>query len=218
MTRKQFNLIVFDWDGTLIDSTPHIIRSIQRACQDLGFPVPDSASASYIIGLELHDALQIAVPALDPSQYFLLAERYRVHYLSGDLHIKLFPGVREMLNELCAADYLLAIATGKSRGGLNRALNLVQLMTMFDATRCADESFSKPHPAMLHSLMQELGQDAARTLMIGDTTHDLQMASNAGIAAVAVSYGAHPAEKLGKLKPNFCARDVESLAHWLHEH
>ncbi|CAG7598467.1 HAD-IA family hydrolase [Candidatus Vallotia tarda] len=217
MARKQFDLIVFDWDGTLIDSITHITRSIQLACRDLNFPVPDSLLVSYIIGLELHNALQIAVPTLDPSQYFLLAERYRFYYLSSDLHIKLFAGVREMLDELCGADYLLAIATGKSRVGLNRALDLVRLRTIFHATRCADESFSKPHPAMLYELTQELGQTANRTLMIGDTTHDLQMAANAGIAAVAVSYGAHSAERLTKLKPHFCAEDVESLVHWLRE-
>ncbi|MCG1053974.1 HAD-IA family hydrolase [Mycetohabitans sp. B5] len=218
MTRKQFDLIVFDWDGTLMDSTAHITRSIQRACRDLGLPVPDALSASYVIGLGLRDALQIAAPTLDPIDYPRLAQRYRFHYLSGDPHIELFAGVREMLDELRGAGYLLAVATGKSRVGLNRALDSVRLMTMFDATRCADETFSKPHPAMLHELTRELGQGATRTLMIGDTTHDLQMAANAGAAAVAVSYGAHPAEQLVKLEPRFCAADVTSLADWLREH
>ncbi|WP_338926585.1 HAD-IA family hydrolase [Mycetohabitans endofungorum] len=218
MTRKQFDLIVFDWDGTLMDSTAHITHSIQRACRDLGLPVPDALSASYVIGLGLRDALQIAAPTLDPIDYPRLAQRYRFHYLSGDPHIELFAGVREMLDELRGAGYLLAVATGKSRVGLNRALDSVRLMTMFDATRCADETFSKPHPAMLHELTRELGQGATRTLMIGDTTHDLQMAANAGASAVAVSYGAHPAEQLVKLEPRFCAADVTSLADWLREH
>ena len=215
MPRKQFDLIVFDWDGTLMDSTAHITRSIQHACRDLGLPVPDEVAASYVIGLGLRDALQIAAPTLDPVDYPKLAERYRFHYLTGDPHIELFAGVREMLDELRDTGYLLAVATGKSRVGLNRALDAVRLMSMFDATRCADETFSKPHPAMLHELTRELGQDVTRTVMIGDTTHDLQMAANAGTAGVAVGYGAHPAAELAKLEPCFCAPDVASLAEWL---
>jgi phosphoglycolate phosphatase len=217
MPRKQFDLIVFDWDGTLMDSTAHIVRSIQQACRDLGLPVPDDKAASYVIGLGLRDALQIAAPTLEPADYPKLAERYRFHYLSADPHIELFAGVREMLDELRDAGYLLAVATGKSRVGLNRALDAVRLMSAFDATRCADETFSKPHPAMLHELTRELGQDVARTVMIGDTTHDLQMAANAGTAGVAVGYGAHPAAELAKLEPRFCAPDVTALAEWLRD-
>lgn len=218
MARKQFDLVVFDWDGTLMDSTAHITRSIQHACRDLGLPVPDELLASYVIGLGLREALQIAVPTLDWADYSRLAERYRFHYLRGDPHIELFAGVREMLEELRNAGYWLAVATGKSRVGLNRALDSLRLMTMFDATRCADETFSKPHPAMLQELTRELGQDVTRTVMIGDTTHDLQMAANAGTAGVAVAYGAHRPAELAKLAPRFCAADVASLAGWLREY
>lgn len=218
MPRQQFDLIVFDWDGTLMDSTAHIARSIQAACRDLGLPVPADEAARYVIGLGLRDALQIAAPSLDPAEYPRLAERYRYHYLVKDARTELFAGVRELLAELRSLGYLLAVATGKSRVGLNRALDEVRLTSVFDGTRCADETFSKPHPAMLQELSRELGQDLERTVMIGDTTHDLQMATNAGAAGVAVTYGAHPVDALTKLEPRFVAENVGALAAWLREH
>jgi len=218
MPRQQFDLIVFDWDGTLMDSTAHIARSIQAACRDLGLPVPADDAARYVIGLGLRDALQIAAPSLDPADYPRLAERYRFHYLIKDAQTELFAGVRELLDELRGQGYLLAVATGKSRVGLNRALDEVRLTSVFDGTRCADETFSKPHPAMLHELTRELGQDLERTVMIGDTTHDLQMATNAGAAGVAVTYGAHPVDALVKLEPRFVAESVGALGDWLREH
>lgn len=218
MPRQQFDLIVFDWDGTLMDSTAHIARSIQAACRDLGLPVPADDAARYVIGLGLRDALQIAAPSLDLADYPRLAERYRFHYLIKDAQTELFAGVRELLDELRGQGYLLAVATGKSRVGLNRALDEVRLTSVFDGTRCADETFSKPHPAMLHELTRELGQDVERTVMIGDTTHDLQMATNAGAAGVAVTYGAHPVDALVKLEPRFVAESVGALGDWLREH
>jgi phosphoglycolate phosphatase len=217
MARQQFHLIVFDWDGTLMDSTAHITRSIQSACRDLGLPVPGDEAASYVIGLGLREALQIAAPTLEPADYPRLVERYRIHYLLKDQQTELFAGVREMLTELRDTGYLLAVATGKSRVGLNRALAESRLTSLFDGTRCADETFSKPHPAMLQELTRELGQDLGRTVMIGDTTHDLQMAINAGAACVGVAYGAHAPGALEKLEPRFVAPDVAALAGWLRE-
>lgn len=218
MARQQFDLIVFDWDGTLMDSTAHIAQSIQAACRDLGLPTPSDEASRYVIGLGLRDALAIAAPTLDPSEYARLAERYRFHYLVKDQRIELFAGVRELLEELRDTGYLLAVATGKGRVGLNRALDEARLTSLFDGTRCADETFSKPHPAMLHELTRELGQDPARTLMIGDTTHDLQMAINAGVAGVGVAYGAHSPVSLEALSPRYVAPDVAALAGWLREH
>ncbi|WP_109478065.1 HAD-IA family hydrolase [Paraburkholderia sp. C35] len=218
MARQQFDLIVFDWDGTLMDSTAHITRSIQAACRDLGLPVPADEAASFVIGLGLRDALQIAAPTLDPADYPRLAERYRFHYLVKDQTTELFTGVREMLADLRDQGYLLAIATGKSRVGLNRALDQVRLTSLFDGTRCADETFSKPHPAMLQELTRELGQDPVRTVMVGDTTHDLQMAINAGVSGIGVTYGAHPANTLAALEPKFVADSIASLSGWLREH
>lgn len=215
MARKQFDLIVFDWDGTLMDSTATIVKCIQAAAKDLGFAIPDQRAAAHVIGLGLQEALQVAVPEIEPKHYPRMVERYRYHYLTQDQELTLFPGVREMLAELSHAGYFLAVATGKSRVGLNRALDTAKLLTLFDATRCADETFSKPHPAMLQELTRELGQDMKRTLMIGDTTHDLQMALNAGAAGVAVHYGAHPAHELAALNPVFAADTVTSLHAWL---
>jgi phosphoglycolate phosphatase len=218
MARQQFDLIVFDWDGTLMDSTAHITRSIQAACRDLGLPVPADEAASFVIGLGLRDALQIAAPTLDAANYPKLAERYRFHYLIKGEQTELFSGVRDMLQDLRDEGYLLAVATGKSRVGLNRALDQSRLTSLFDGTRCADETFSKPHPAMLHELMRELGQDPARTAMIGDTTHDLQMAKNAGVPSIGVAYGAHAGKSLLPLEPLYVAEDVASLTEWLREH
>jgi phosphoglycolate phosphatase len=218
MPSPEFDLVVFDWDGTLMDSTPTITRCIQAACRDLGLPVPSDEIASHVIGLGLRDALQMAVPSLDPAHYPRLSERYRFHYLIGDKETALFTGIRELLEALRARGRFLAVATGKSRVGLNRALEAAGLMRMFDATRCADETFSKPHPAMLQELTRELGQDLRRTVMIGDTTHDLQMARSAGAAAVGVAYGgAHPREQLVALEPAYCAGSVTELRDWLLE-
>ena len=217
MNKKQFDLIVFDWDGTLMDSTAVIVKCIQAGARDLGLPVPDNAAAAHVIGLSLHDAMQMAMPGVDPAFYPRLSERYRYHYLSQDHELTLFEGVREMLTDLSQQGYFLAVAAGKGRVGLNRALNGTGLLSMFDATRCADETFSKPHPAMLQELTRELGQGMGRTLMIGDTTHDLLMAQNAGAKGVAVNYGAHPADSLLPLNPLYSANSVPELHRWLSE-
>lgn len=218
MARKQFDLIVFDWDGTLMDSTSTIVKCIQAAARDLKLPVPSDDRAAHVIGLGLHEAMQAVLPDVDPAFYPRMVERYRYHFLSRDHEVSLFPGVHAMLDELSQAGYFLAVATGKSRVGLNRAMNDVKVLSLFDATRCADETFSKPHPAMLQELTRELGQDMRRTVMIGDTTHDLLMASNAGAAAIAVEYGAHPVDQLHACNPLYSAKTVTELHQWLSEH
>jgi len=217
MARKKYDLIVFDWDGTLMDSTATIVKCLQMAANDLNLPVPTAENASYAIGLGLKDAMQIAMPGVDAKHYPNLAERYRHHYFNQDNELVLFDGVKDMLTELSQSGYFLAVATGKSRVGLNRSLNASKLLALFDATRCADETFSKPNPAMLFEITRELGQDMSRTAMIGDTTHDLLMASNAGADAIAVNYGAHSAENLQKLNPLFLAENVRLLNEWLRE-
>ena len=201
-----------------MDSTSTIVKSIQAAARDLGLPVPSDEDASHVIGLGLHEAMQAAMPNIDPALYPKMVERYRFHYLTKDPELVLFDGVRDMLAELSQDGYFLAVATGKSRVGLNRALNAVGLLSLFDATRCADETFSKPHPAMLQELTRELGQDLKRTVMVGDTTHDLLMANNAGAAGVAVEYGAHPVDQLQSCKPVYSAQNVTQLHEWLSEH
>jgi phosphoglycolate phosphatase len=217
MNKKLFDLIVFDWDGTLMDSTAGIAQCIQAAARDLGLPVPDKKTALYVIGLGMQDALKVILPDVDPKFYPKMAERYRYHFLAQDQPPVLFDGVREMLTELSQQSYFLAVATGMGRVGLNRALNSTGLLSMFDATRCADETFSKPHPAMLQELTRELGQDLKRTVMIGDTTHDLQMAQNAGAAGIAVQYGAHSVEELQAMQPLYSASSVTELHGWLTE-
>jgi phosphoglycolate phosphatase len=218
MARKQFDLIVFDWDGTLMDSTGTIVNCIQAAARDLGLPVPDDRSAAQVIGLSLQRAMEAAIPDVDPQYYPQVVERYRYHYLNQDANLALFDGVPEMLADLSQQGYLLGVATGKSRAGLNRALKVSKLESLFDATRCADETFSKPHPAMLQELTSELGQEMERTVMIGDTTHDLLLAQNAGAAGIAVYYGAHPSQELDELQPLYAASSVAALHAWLNEH
>lgn len=212
----NFELIVFDWDGTLMDSTGMIAASIQAAACDLDIPAPSDERARHIIGLGLEDALRQALPDLPPNRYPELSERYRHHYMARDHELLLFDGVGQLLAGLAAGGYRLAVATGKSRKGFERALDNSGLGRYFHASRCADECHSKPHPQMLEELMDEFGVSPATTLMIGDTTHDLQMARNAGVACVAVSYGAHPRTFLEAEAPTFCADNVAQLDAWLH--
>lgn len=212
---KRFDLLVFDWDGTLLDSAAAIVTAIQAACRDLDLPIPADERARHVIGLGLIDALRYAAPDLPEERYPQMVERYRHHYLSRDHELALFAGAAELIAELAGAGFTLAVATGKSRLGLERALRASALGPFFQSTRCADECFSKPHPQMLEELMSELGVAAERTLMIGDTTHDLQMARNAGVAGLAVSYGAHGVEKLAALEPLACVHELSGLAEWL---
>ncbi len=212
---RRFDLIAFDWDGTLFDSTMLIVRCIQNACRDLALPVPSDADAAYVIGLGLHDALKHAVPGLSPDRYPELGARYRHHYLASQHELVLFEGTLTMLQALKARQHLLAVATGKNRRGLDDALAHSQLQGVFDSTRTADETAGKPHPRMLLELMQELGVSPERTLMIGDTTHDLQLARNAGTARVAVSYGAHEVESFTEYEPLFVAHNTGELQAWL---
>ncbi|HYS74631.1 MAG TPA: HAD-IA family hydrolase [Burkholderiales bacterium] len=211
----RYPLLVFDWDGTLIDSAPTIVACIQAACRDLGLPVPEDARASHVIGLGLHDALSYAVPGLPSDEHGRMVERYRKHFLARDPEIPLFPGTRAMLAGLRDRGHVLAIATGKSRAGLTRALDNTGLRPLFAASRCADECASKPAPDMLCELIEELGTNAVNTLMIGDTVHDLQMAAHAGVGAVAVSHGAHPRDALVTLAPIACVENIDELTRWL---
>ena len=198
---KRYDLIVFDWDGTLMDSTAIIAGSIQSACRDLNLTVPDDAAARHVIGLGLSQALRYAVPDAPEAMYEPLIARYRHHFLAQDAAIPLLEGARATIIEVFEAGYSLGVATGKNTAGLNRVLESSGLKRYFHATRTAEQTFSKPHPAMLFELMEELTVDAARTLMVGDTTHDVLLAQNAGVDVVAVAFGAHPAEQLQALQP-----------------
>ena len=215
---REFDLIVFDWDGTLYDSTALITRCIQAACADVGVPVPSDRDASYVIGMGLSEALQHAAPALPRERYAELGARYRHHYIARQHELDFFDGTLALLQALRGRGHRLGVATGKSRAGLDEALNTSALHGLFDATRTADETASKPAPRMLLELMRELGVSPARTLMIGDTTHDLQLAVNAGTASIGVSYGAHEHAAFKAFGPRHIAHSVADLSGWLGRH
>ncbi len=215
---RRFDLLVFDWDGTLMDSTAVIASSLQSACEDIGLPVPSEERARHIIGLGLHDAMRYILPGVPPSIYPQVVERYGFHFRAREESAPLFAGAAATLEALGAAGHLLAVATGKSRRGLDRVLERTGLAKCFHSTRCGEEAANKPSPAMLLDLQSELGVEKARTLMIGDTTHDLQMALNAEIASVAAAFGAHPREQLLALQPLDCFDEPQALWTWLIRH
>jgi len=217
-TARQFDLLVFDWDGTLFDSTALITRCIQAACVDVGVAMPTDEQASYVIGMGLVEALQHAAPGLARERYPELGARYRHHYMARQHEIVFFDGTLTMLEALKARGHLLAVATGKSRRGLDDALSGSALRGLFDATRTADETASKPDPRMLHDLMGDLVVPPERTVMIGDTTHDLQLAQNAGVACIGVSYGAHDHGAFEPYAPRFVAHSTAELHTWLISH
>ncbi|MFN0183809.1 MAG: HAD family hydrolase [Aquabacterium sp.] len=212
---RRFDLIAFDWDGTLFDSTALIAGCIQAACRDLGVAAPSDRDAAYVIGLGLRDALAHAAPGLAEERYPELGRRYRHHYMARQHELVLFPGILDLLQMLKKRHHWLTVATGKARRGLDEALQTAQLKGVFDATRTADETAGKPDPRMLHELMREFGAEPERTLMIGDTTHDLQMAVNAGCPCVAVSYGAHEPDAFHHFGPLTVAHSTRELHDWL---
>ncbi len=214
---KQFDLLVFDWDGTLMDSAATIVAAIQAASRDIGADEPSEAAARHIIGLGLNEAIAALFPDMAAADYSRLADRYRVHFMAQDAEIPLFAGAEEAIREFHAAGFMLAVATGKGRRGLDRVLDHTGLRPYFHATRCADESFSKPHPQMLLELMERLGATPDKTLMIGDTSHDLQMAVNAGVPSLGAAYGAHPREGLVGFAPLACAGTFGELHQWLRD-
>ena len=210
----KYRLIVFDWDGTLIDSAGTIVQCIQDAARDLRIEIPPADRARHVIGLGLHDSLRHAVPGLPVERYREFADHYRKHFLARQDSMLLFPGVRLLLEEL-KRERLLAIATGKSRRGLDRALEADDLRHLFSGSRCADETTPKPHPAMLLELMEALRIGKENTLMVGDTSHDLEMARAAGVDALAVTYGAHDEAGLLACSPLGCFPTVGALGAWL---
>jgi phosphoglycolate phosphatase len=215
---RRFDLVVFDWDGTLYDSTAVIVQSIQAACRDIGVDVPGDEASSWVIGLSLRAALEHVAPGLTAERYPEMVERYRHHYFERQHALTLFPGVLDMLRALKRRHHWIAVATGKNRLGLDEALATSELKGVFDGSRTADETRSKPDPQMLHELMRQFGAEPERTLMIGDTTHDLQLAANAGAPSIAVSYGAHPTSEFATHSPLLVAHSVAELAAWLEQH
>jgi len=214
---KRYRAVVFDWDGTIMDSTHSIVHAIQAACADLSLPVPTARDASWVIGLSLESALRRAVPTLTAAQLPDFLERYKAHFLTRDPEIQLFEGVKELLTVLRSRSILLGVATGKSRRGLDRALHALQLHAEFELTRCADESFSKPHPAMLLDVVREMRLEPGEVIMVGDTCHDIQMANSAGTDSMAVTYGAHDDATLRAAGPTVMVSTVAEMRTWLLE-
>ena len=212
---KRYDLIVFDWDGTVMDSTAVIARSIQSASRDLDLPVPTDEVARHVIGLGLDQALRYAVPAAGPQKHADLVARYRYHFFAQENEMPLFEGAEALMQELRDEGYYLAVATGKNRAGLDRTLKSSNMAQYFHSTRTADQTVSKPDPTMLHEILDELDVSAPRALMIGDTTHDLQMAINAGMASLGMSHGAHPPEQLLELNPLALLHDFAGLRNWI---
>jgi len=197
-----YQLVIFDWDGTVMDSTGRIIACMHQAGADLCLPVLEDDAVREIIGLGLPEALRTLYPGIGDRDLERMRERYAVHFVAAEASpSRLYPGARETLAALRAAGLRLAVATGKSRKGLDRVWASSGLGDSFDASRCADETHSKPHPAMVTELLIELGVAPERALVVGDTSFDLQMARDAGVDRVAVSYGAHPVDRLMNFHP-----------------
>ena len=215
-TTNRFSLLVFDWDGTLSDSLQHIVNSIRYSIKKLGLPEKPEEAIKSIIGLELEGALQSLCPGIDALQIKKMASYYRQNYASSTPNnISLFPGAAEIIKLLHANGHELAVATGKSRRGLDKALQDSGLDEFFHYSRCADETFSKPHPQMLEDIMDIFDARPERVLMIGDSEHDLQMAKNAGVCSAAVTYGAQDKEYLLKFEPLACFNSLNELPQWL---
>lgn len=213
---RQFDLIVFDWDGTLMDSEAKIVGCMQAAAVDVGIPDPGTEAIRDIIGLGLSEAMQVLFPEQTTIRRAELVEGYRRHFLEFDTtETPLFPGVRQGLTKLAEHGYLLAIATGKARRGLNRVLDDTGMRHLFTSSRCADEAFSKPHPKMLDDILDETGIDAGRTLMVGDTVYDMEMARNAQVAGLAVSYGVHARERLLNCGALACLDSFPEVCAWV---
>jgi phosphoglycolate phosphatase len=210
------DLIVFDWDGTLMDSAARIVNCMTAAFLELGLPVPPPERMRAQIGLGLEEAMRALCPRMAPALRARLMEGYRARFLGDDpTPTPLFAGAAEVVRELHGRGFLLAVATGKSRRGLDRALGESGLGAFFHATRCADETFSKPNPRMLFELLDELGASSGKALMVGDTEFDLLMAKNAEVAALGVSYGVHDAERLLACGPLGLIHAIDELPAWL---
>lgn len=209
-------LLIFDWDGTLSDSTGLITRAMQQSAEDLGWPIPEAAAVQNIIGLGLPEALHLLFPDQNDDGHGKLRDRYRANYLRADQAqpSTLVPGVLETLTCLRDAGHQMAVATGKSRVGLDRVLDAMGLQGFFHATRCADETASKPHPLMLHQLLEELGAEPSSAAMVGDTEYDMEMGRRAGMDRIAVSYGAHAIDRLHPYEPALCLDQFDELLRW----
>ena len=212
---SSYQLIVFDWDGTLMDSTGHIVNCMQQAIAQLTLSPLDDSAISHIIGLGLNEAAYALYPDASAATVEQLANTYREIWLNSPHKTPLFDNAQNLIETLAEQDYFLAVATGKSRRGLNKVLKSTDLESFFHATRCADECHSKPHPQMLEELMDYLGVDPKATLMIGDTEYDLKMAHNASADSLAITHGAHGIDTLRACQPLEIVDDLHQVQTFL---
>jgi phosphoglycolate phosphatase len=217
---RRFDLIIFDWDGTLMNSAERIVSAFLASIEDLNGPGRTQNDILNIIGLGMMEAIQTLYPDADETFCEQLRDRYRYHFLENPQvpSSSLFEGAEKLLQRLNEDDYLLAVATGKARRGLSQVFDETGMGDYFHTSRCADECFSKPHPQMIQEIMEQFAVDPERTLMIGDTEYDLQMANNAGVSSLGVSYGVHALERLEQCQPLDCVHSLDELAIWLGNH
>ncbi len=219
MSKKKYNLLVFDWDGTLMDSAARIVDSLTLAIEQADLPTRAASQLRHIIGLGLNEAIDHLYPeGINSDQRQLLIQSYRHQFLDANkTPAPLFDGVAEMLETFSEQGYCLAVATGKSRAGLNRALTNTGFQSLFPVSRCADESGSKPHPAMLNEILGEYNLIPSQALMIGDTAFDIEMAHRASVDAVAVTHGAHSRQQLVQAQPLAMLDQINQLPLWLNQ-
>lgn len=214
--KNQFDLIIFDWDGTLINTIDWITHCLQTAGEQHGFNKPEAQAAKDVIGLCIDSAVEALYPEADKLTLSSVIKAYTEMYASKQISRRdFFPGVYEMLVKLKDHGYQLAVATGKTRKGLSHALAATDSADLFGITRCSDETASKPNPLMLHEIMGHLQTSPQRALMVGDSVHDMQMAKNAKIASVAVTCGANDADALQQFDPLLCLQQPNELLNYV---
>lgn len=213
---QEVKLLIFDWDGTLCDSVSRIVSCVREAALAVGLEPPDPEAAQEIIGLGLVEALEALFPDIELPEILAMRDNYAKHFVSKDVEPSpFFPGVEQTLQRLRDQGYWLTVATGKSRRGLDRVLENRGLMGFFHASRCADETASKPHPLMLEELLSEFSVSPEQALMVGDTEFDMEMAFRAGVPRIAVSYGAHAIERLTQYQPVLCVDEFKQIENYL---
>lgn len=212
----NWRLLIFDWDGTLMDSAAHIVAAVRAAADDCGLPVPEEERVRHVIGLSLQKAFMTVLPGASDAEYARFLAAYRQRFWQSSLHGQaLFPGAHQVLAELKQAGYLLAVATGKGKNGLQRALEEENLIEVFNITRCSEETCSKPDPQMLREILADMDVGASDALMIGDTSYDMEMAARINMDRLAVSYGAHSRAHLLPHGPLGFIDDIRELPGWL---
>ena len=216
MLQKKYDLIIFDWDGTIIDSEAHIIQSMQMAIKDEGLALLPQESIRHIIGLSLSRAFEVLFPGLSSGAIQRLSDSYRLHFFNETTSAsELFEGVSDVIKDLHAHGYYLAVATGKGRHGLDLALKNSGLEPFFHITRCADETRSKPDPLMLDEILTDLDLDSCKAIMVGDTSYDMEMAKNINMDSIAVTYGMHDKKHLETTNPTYFIDAIDQLSQFV---